>query len=134
MARASGGDTDPGTGTAVPAPTVPGTAGPPAAPGTTVPETAPNGSGRLSARSAANAGLTDIAGLTGKQPEGVTAVEPTANGWIIAVEVIEDRHVPSSADILATYEAELSGDGTLLAYRRTKRYARGRADGGRSHG
>ncbi|MBO0683257.1 MAG: gas vesicle protein [Candidatus Dormibacteraeota bacterium] len=94
-------------------------------------ETAQNNSGRVAAAAAAKAGFGSIYELTGKQPEGVTAVEPTKNGWLIAVEVIEDQRVPSSADLLATYEAELGNDGTLLAYRRTRRYARGRGDGRR---
>lgn len=104
---------------------------PPATP-PTVPPTVPPGPGRLTAPEAATAGLSGITQLTGKQPEGVTAVEPTSNGWMIAVEVVEDRHVPSTADVLATYEAELSPDGALLAYHRTGRYARGRGGGGRT--
>lgn len=123
MAKVDGGDTS--------ATAAAGTAAPPA-PAAGAAPAAPDGSGRLTAAAAANTGLTDIAALTGKQPEGVTAVEPTSNGWVIAVEVVEDRHVPSSADILATYEAELGNDGTLLAYRRTRRYARARGDGGRT--
>lgn len=89
------------------------------------------GDGRMSATAAASVGLTSIVELTGKEPEGVIAVEPTPDGWIIAVEVVEDRRVPSSADILATYEAELDSEGALLAFQRTRRYARGRGDGGR---
>jgi hypothetical protein len=106
-------------------------ASPAGASGATASATAQDGAGRIPAAAAAKAGITDIVDLTGKQPEGVTAVEPTANGWLIAVEVIEDQRVPSSADIMATYEAELDNDGNLLAYRRTRRYGRGRADGGR---
>lgn len=98
-----------------------------AAPRETVPA---GGPARTPAAAAARAGLDGIIALTGKQAESVTAVEPAGEGWLIAVEVIEDQRVPSSADILATYEAELDGDGTLLAYRRTRRYARGRGDGG----
>ncbi|HTS95456.1 MAG TPA: gas vesicle protein GvpO, partial [Streptosporangiaceae bacterium] len=63
-------------------------------------------------------------GLTGKSPEGVTGVEPTEDGWLVSVEVLEDRRVPSSGDILALYEAELDPDGALLAYRRARRYSR----------
>lgn len=85
---------------------------------------------RLTAATAALTGLTSITGLTGKQADGVTAVEPLERGWLIAVEVVEDQRVPSSADVMATYEAELDNDGTLLAYRRTRRYARGCGDGG----
>ncbi len=81
----------------------------------------------LSAGPAAEAGLRQIAALTGKTPEGVTGVEPTEDGWLVSVEVLEDRRVPSSGDILALYEAELDPDGSLLAYRRTRRYSRNQA-------
>lgn len=93
-------------------------------------QTQPPASGRadgLSAADAAEAGLRQIAALTGKQPEGVTGVEPTEDGWLISVEVLEDRRVPSSGDILALYEAELDPDGSLLAYRRARRYSRNQA-------
>jgi hypothetical protein len=83
---------------------------------------------RISAADAASAGLTGIAKLTGKKPEGVTSVEPTDDGWRVGVEMLEDERVPSSADILAIYEAKLDPDGSLLSYRRTRRYPRSRAD------
>jgi Gas vesicle synthesis protein GvpO len=79
---------------------------------------------------AAQLGLRQIGELTGKRPEGVTGVEPGEDGWIVGVEVVEDRRVPSSADILAIYEAELDTNGDLLSYRRVRRYARGRGDDG----
>lgn len=82
----------------------------------------------ISAADAASAGLSGLAKLTGKKPEGVTSVEPTDEGWRIGVEVLEDERVPSSADILAIYEADLDPDGTLLSYRRTRRYPRSRSD------
>jgi hypothetical protein len=63
--------------------------------------------------------------LTGKEPESVTGVEPTEGGWLVTVEVVEERRIPSSADILSTYEAELAPDGDLVSYRRDRRYARG---------
>lgn len=78
---------------------------------------------------AAQAGRRLIAAVTGKEPEGVTSVEPTDTGWVIEVEVLEDRHIPSSADVLALYEVEVDADGTLLSYRRTERYTRGRGGG-----
>lgn len=72
--------------------------------------------------------MRQIAELTGKQPEGVTGVEPGDDGWIVGVEVVEDRRVPSSSDILATYETEVDNDGELVSYRRVRRYLRGRGD------
>ncbi|HEX4661215.1 MAG TPA: gas vesicle protein GvpO [Streptosporangiaceae bacterium] len=82
----------------------------------------------LTAAQAAQRGLHQIAELTGKQTEGVTGVDPAEDGWIVGVEVVEDRRVPSSTDLLALYEAELDPDGELLSYRRVRRYTRGRGD------
>ena len=85
---------------------------------------------RLSAAEAGREGLQQITELTGKDPETVTGVQRSKSGWLVTVEVIEDHRVPSSTDILSTYEAELDGDGELTSYRRTRRYARGRGDNG----
>jgi hypothetical protein len=74
---------------------------------------------------AGRTGLQQIAELTGKQPESVTGVEPTEDGWLVTVEVIEDSRIPSSTDILASYQIEMSPDGELFSYRRERRYARG---------
>jgi len=82
----------------------------------------------LTAPEAAQRGLRQIAELTGKEPEGITGVEPAENGWIVGVEVVEDRRIPSSTDILAIYETEFDVSGELLSYRRVRRYARGRGD------
>jgi hypothetical protein len=83
---------------------------------------------RLSAAEAAREGLQQIVELTGKEPESVTGVRPEEDGWRVSVDVVEDRRIPPSTDILATYEAELDGDGELLSYRRLRRYSRGRGD------
>lgn len=84
--------------------------------------------GVLTAAQVAQQGLRQITELTGKQTEGVTGVEPAEDGWIVGVDVVEDRRIPSSTDLLATYEAELDMDGELLSYRRIRRYTRGRGD------
>ena len=88
---------------------------------------------RMSAAAAAQAGKRGLLELIGKQIEGITAVEPTGDGWRVGIEVLEDSHVPSSADLLALYEVELDQEENLVSYRRTRRYPRGRGDseGGR---
>jgi Gas vesicle synthesis protein GvpO len=82
----------------------------------------------MTAGEAAKAALREIAALTAKQPEGVTGVERTEDGWTVGVELLEDQRIPSSADILATYETTIDAGGELLSYRRVRRYARGRGD------
>ncbi len=86
--------------------------------------------GRMSAAEAGRAGLKQITELTGKAPESVTGVARSKDGWRVTVEVVEDRRIPSTTDVLATYETEIDGDGELLSYRRVRRYSRGRGDDG----
>ena len=82
----------------------------------------------LTAAEAAHEGMRQLGELTGKEPEGVTGVEPAEDGWLVGVELVEDRRIPSSTDILATYEVEVDADGELVSYHRVRRYARGRGD------
>ncbi|WP_169951265.1 gas vesicle protein GvpO [Microbispora sp. H11081] len=79
----------------------------------------------LNAASAGRLGLRYIADLTAKDTEGVTSVEPVENGWLVDVEVVEDRRIPSSGDMLSIYECQVDDEGNLLAYRRTRTYRRG---------
>jgi hypothetical protein len=82
----------------------------------------------LTVKDAAKAALQQIMDLTAKPAESITGVERTENGWRIGIEVIEDRRIPSSADILATYRAEVDEEGQLVSYQRVRRYPRGRGD------
>ncbi|MEV3937919.1 gas vesicle protein GvpO [Glycomyces sp. NPDC049804] len=78
----------------------------------------------MGAARVAQVGLQQIAELTGKEATGVTSVESAEDGWRVEVEVVEDHRVPSSTDMLALYELQLSETGTLKAYKRTRRYSR----------
>jgi len=82
----------------------------------------------LSPAEAARAALGYITELTGKELQGVVSIERSDNGWLVGVEVVEDRRVPSSNDVLGLYLTEIDADGFLSTYRRTRRYARGRGD------
>ncbi|MET7427055.1 gas vesicle protein GvpO [Dactylosporangium sp. NPDC005555] len=72
--------------------------------------------------------LRDVAELTGKQPSGITALERDNGGWVVEVEVVEDRRIPSSGDILSIYRAQATAAGSLTAFRRIRRYQRGRGN------
>lgn len=76
------------------------------------------------------AALSYITEFTGKDLRGVVSLEPSEHGWIVGVEVVEDRRIPSSNDVLGLYLTELDADGYLRTYRRTKRYSRGRGENG----
>ncbi|WP_063045267.1 gas vesicle protein GvpO [Nocardia pseudovaccinii] len=82
----------------------------------------------ITAAQASAAAIEILVELTSKHVEGVTSMEPIEDGWLVEMEVLEDRRIPSSGDMLALYELELDLDGNLLAYRRIKRYYRGSTD------
>ncbi len=66
-----------------------------------------------------------VADITDCQPTQVTALEPAdGGGWIVELEVVVDRRIPSSADMLELYEIELDADGEVLAHHRIGRYSR----------
>ncbi|GGO15935.1 hypothetical protein GCM10010116_32060 [Microbispora rosea subsp. aerata] len=79
----------------------------------------------LNAVSAGQLGLRYIADLTSKETEGVTSVEPVEDGWVVDVEVVEDRRIPSTSDMLSVFECRLDDEGNLMSYRRTRTYRRG---------
>ncbi|GAA2637131.1 hypothetical protein GCM10010399_82930 [Dactylosporangium fulvum] len=82
----------------------------------------------ISAASAARMAIEDARELTGKEPIGAVSVEPANGGWTVGVEVVEERRIPSSADMLGLYLVQLSGSGELLSCRRDHRYLRGSTD------
>ncbi|MFE1316330.1 gas vesicle protein GvpO [Kitasatospora phosalacinea] len=90
------------------------------------PEEDDDGPARIDAAEAARRAAVQVQAMTGRSPEGVTAVERTEDGWRIGIEVVESRRIPDSTDILALYRVDLGADGDLIAYRRESRYHRGR--------
>jgi hypothetical protein len=80
----------------------------------------------LTARDAVALVREYVTEMTEGEPVRMTSATPTEEGgWIVEVETVEDRRIPSSADILAIYEVEIDSDGEMLAYQRTRRYMRG---------
>jgi hypothetical protein len=66
--------------------------------------------------------------LLGRRPESVSAVKPVDDGWEADVEVLELERVPETTSVMATYHVTLDEEGDLVAYERTRRYARGQID------
>jgi hypothetical protein len=90
-----------------------------------------NGAPRASAAkkktplSIASAAASQLLELTGKEPEGVTGLERTDDGWTVRVEVLELRRIPETTDVLALYEVDVDTDGDMTGYHRVRRYTRG---------
>ena len=75
-----------------------------------------------------------LAALTGMTAESVTSFEQSEDGWTLEIDVLELTRVPDTMSLLASYQVELDPEGQLTAYRRLRRYERGRADGTRPGG
>lgn len=91
-------------------------------------EPAAEQSRQLGATDAAKLAVHHVTALTGRDSEGVTSLQPTDEGWLVGVEVVESHRVPDSTDVLAVYEAAVDHSGELVSYRRVDRYARGRGN------
>lgn len=78
----------------------------------------------IGAREAGAAALDVIGSLVGKEALGVTSLEPTEDGWLVGVEVLEHARLPRTSDILGLYEIELGLDGEVISYHRERRYVR----------
>ncbi|MFD3652189.1 gas vesicle protein [Streptomyces sp. 24-1644] len=62
------------------------------------------------------------------EPDSVSAVKASEDGWSADVEVVEMEKVPDTMSVMATYHVALDAEGRLLAYEKTRRYARGQID------
>ena len=90
-----------------------------------------NGSSRdgISAGEAIRSAREVIGELTGKEPEGISAINRSGEGgWTVSLDVLELSRIPASTDLLATYEVALDSDGGLIDMERTRRYTRNQVD------
>ena len=91
-------------------------------------DTRRSGQTRLSVAEVAQGARRQLAEITGLRPEGVTSLEQGDDGrWKVTVELLELSRIPKTDDVLGTYQASIETSGEVIAYRRVRRYARGRS-------
>jgi Gas vesicle synthesis protein GvpO len=74
-----------------------------------------------------------VSELTGLQSETVTGLNPAGDDrWVVTVEALELERIPSTMDVLGTFEVTISGDGELLGFRRVGHRRRSSTEDGRS--
>jgi hypothetical protein len=70
-----------------------------------------------------------LAELTGLEPESVSSMRQDDDGvWKVIVEMLELSRVPSTDDVIGSYEAEVDENGELISYDRIRRYPRSKAE------
>lgn len=86
----------------------------------------------MHARELLEAAMSQVGGLTGLAVETVSEFERDGDETFrVTVEVRELERVPSTMDVLASYEVTLSKDGDLQGFRRVRRYPRAATEDGR---
>jgi hypothetical protein len=74
-----------------------------------------------------------VSELTGLNAESVTGLKRSVDdSWIVTVEALELSRVPSTMDVLGTFEVTLSGEGELVGFRHLGRHRRSATDDGRT--
>ena len=84
--------------------------------------------GRLSAAELALAAKQTIEDLTAYKPEAVSGFQWDGEAWLVSVDVCELERIPNTTDVMATYVVQLDDQGTLLGYKRDRRFHRGQAE------
>jgi Gas vesicle synthesis protein GvpO len=74
--------------------------------------------------------IDQVAELTGRTPDGVLGLKKMDTGWNVTVAVVEVPRIPSTTDVLASYDVELDEDGDVRAYRQIRRYVRSQPENG----
>jgi len=83
----------------------------------------------LSAQELTEAAMSTISDLTRFEPEAVTAMEWDGESWSVRVDVLELSRIPNTTDVMASYVVQLDDKGTLLGYKRDRRFHRGQVEG-----
>ena len=74
-----------------------------------------------------------VSELTGLPAETVTGLNRAGDDrWVVTVEALELERVPSTMDVLGTFEVTISGDGEMLGFRRLGHRRRSSTEDGRS--
>ncbi len=87
-------------------------------------ERAPARAEALGAGDIAERAKVELSRITGLPADHVSAVANAADGWHVTVDMIELRRIPAATDVLAAYEAVFAATGSLVSYRRSRRYFR----------
>jgi hypothetical protein len=83
----------------------------------------------MSGREAIERVRRDLPQLLGRPIEAVLGLErDDDSGWKVTVQVVELSRIPSTTDVLGSYEVTLDEQGEVVGYRRNRRYNRNQTD------
>jgi hypothetical protein len=83
---------------------------------------------RMSAKELTTVAKEAVADLTGFPPESVSGFQQDGERWLVLVDVCELERIPSTTDVMATYEVQIDGQGEVVGYQRKRRFVRSQAE------
>ena len=69
--------------------------------------------------------LPEIKELLKKEPESISSVEKSEDGWVLNCEVLEKKAVPETYDLLKVFEFKLDKDGKIQGFKQLRKVRRG---------
>lgn len=69
--------------------------------------------------------LPEIKNLLKKEPEAISSIEKTKDGWVIQCDVLEKKSIPETYDLLKIFEVKLNNYGKITGFKQIKKIRRG---------
>lgn len=69
--------------------------------------------------------LPEIKELLKKEPETISSLEKTKEGWTVQCEVLEKKSIPETFDLLKVFEFRLDNNAKITGYKQLKKIRRG---------
>ncbi|MDF6020901.1 gas vesicle protein [Streptomyces sp. JH34] len=85
-------------------------------------------SGRVDVSTAMRGAAEQLSQLLQREPDSVSSLSATDDGWTAHVEVVEIEKIPDTTSVMASYRVNLDSQGQLVGYERIRRYSRGQVD------
>ena len=73
--------------------------------------------------------VRQFAELSGLEPERISGVRSSENGWSILVDVVELERIPATTSVMCTYRVDVDHDKQLTGFERIRRFTRAATDG-----
>ncbi|MEK6938039.1 MAG: gas vesicle protein GvpO [Nanoarchaeota archaeon] len=69
--------------------------------------------------------VPQIRKLLNKEPEGISLIEKTNDGWRVLCDVLDKKSIPETYDILKVFEFMLDKDAKVTSFKLLKKIRRG---------
>jgi hypothetical protein len=84
----------------------------------------PRGASSGDAKAVVDEARRELQEVMGREPESVSGIRRSDDGWVVTVEVVEVDRIPDSTDVLSSYEVTLDDDRKLVGVEQKRRYLR----------